>query len=242
MESIKRTVSGGNKQVISSTATDAQELLTTLKSVIAAAKSTQQNLLAREKNFEKRLAKAERFVDNNIKDIHATVNHFKIILETIEAKNWNAIIENMRISDQQKTQGLQELYTSAQKSIFESCKRVEQTASQIVKGIGKTLNTLHADDIEQLAEDCAKQVQKVSHSAVEQMSATVRWFHWKNLAAVFFISIMISLTIGLYINDEWPWEMHQTVVKQRAAGQAVLSNWNELSSADQNTLENSNVA
>ncbi len=223
------------------TPTNNDELFEAINTLLGSAKAAKENLTAREQAFETKLAKVEQLVENQLTDIQKTVHHFKQTLDELNSQNWQSIIDAIQNSSQQSTQGLQELYSNTQKTITDTCKHFEQASTAMVRNLGRTINSLQTNDIEQFAENCTEQVKTVVKSAQQRMQDTLQWFHWKNLAAATFISMIIVLGLGLYINGEWPWQAHQTIVKQRSAGQALINSWPQLSITDQLLIER-NVA
>jgi hypothetical protein len=111
----------------------------------------------------------------------------------------------------------------------------------VVRGVSKALGNIHPHEFQELIDQCGEEIKTVSHSATRTMSNVSQWFHWKNLTIVFFLSLLVTLSVGLYTNAEWPWEMHSTVIKQRNAGQALINAWDQLSQNDQERLENNMI-
>jgi hypothetical protein len=210
-----------------------ESLATLEKKLITAAQSAKDLLAAREKALENRLTKAEQLLGSGIKDIQTVVSHFQTILNTASANSWRTQAEATYKEGKTQAEMLQATQVDIQKSLKESCTRLNQAATQVVKSTSKVLGNLHPNELSQLVDLCNDEVKTTSQLANRQMVGVVRWFHWKNLALVFFLSALVTLSTGLYVNAEWPWETHKAVVKQRAAGQALLDTWYQLSQNDQ---------
>ena len=60
------------------------------------------------------------------------------------------------------------------------------------------------------------------------------WLH--NLSMIFTVTLLASMMMGLYLNDEWPWEYHNDVVQERQIANAVLQAWPNLSKRDRQLI------
>jgi hypothetical protein len=217
----------------------AQEPLAILeKKLIAAAQSAKEMLTARERALENRLLKVEQSIGTGIKNIQDIVSHFQTMLSQSSVNSWRTHAETTYKEGKAQAEILQATYVDIQKSLKESCTRLNQASNQVVKGANKALGNLHPNEFHQLIDQCSEEVKTVSQLATRQVVNVMRWFHWKNLAMVFFLSALVTLSIGLYVNAEWPWETHKAVVKQRLAGQALLDSWYQLSQNDQQIVIN----
>lgn len=213
-----------------------EKTLEAMSNLIASAATAQKNLLVQEQLIEKRLARTEQIVNSNLQEIESTVLHVQETLANANVDGLRSAVESMRSEGKERTQGLQEVYTEAKAIIKKACERAEHASTQILKGLGRTLDSLHPSEFQNLTEVSTEEVKKVSSRATQQITDTVRWFHWKNLFIVFFLSLMVSLSISFYLDDEWPWEVHNTAVKQRLAGAALMNAWAGLSPSDQQLI------
>lgn len=220
-----------------------QESLQALeKKLLSAAQSAREMLAAREQALTNSLTKAEHFVDTCIQDIQTQVSHVKAILDGASVNTWRVQAETTYKAGKEQADALQAAYGDIQKSLKESCTRLNQASIQVVKGVSKVLGNLHPHAMQELVDQCADEVKNTSELAAQQMTTVVGWFHWKNLVLVFFLSTLVTLSIGLFTNAEWPWEVHSAVVKERVAGQALLDTWYRLSQNDQQLVVNDMTA
>lgn len=216
-----------------------QEPLANLeKKLVIAAHTAKEMLIAREHALEDKLTKVEQSVSSGIKDIQKVVSHFQTILTEASANAWRTHAEATYKEGKVQADILQATYVDIQKSLKESCNRLSQASTQVIKGASKALGNLHPQELNELVDQSNAEVKTTSQLATRQINNTVRWFHWKNLALVVLLSALTTLSIGLYINAEWPWETHNAVVKQRVAGQALLDTWYQLSQNDQQLVVN----
>lgn len=217
------------------------ELPVQITEFISSAKAAQQSLVLRQKLLEDKLASSELFVDSEINKIQGVVAHFQNILKDAGAQEWRTAAEAVHKEGRQHVQTFQSNLGDVKKIVKDSCTHLDNASSQLVKGLSKTLGNLRTTELEQLAEDTAQEVKLLASAATKQMAELGRWFYWKNLMFVMFLSLVVVLITGLFIDDEWPWESHKTAVKERVAGQALLEVWPTLSLNDQQRIL-SNVA
>lgn len=203
---------------------------------IQSARTALDQLSAREKLLEQRLAMNERAIDNELHKIQGLVDHFNSILSGADVQSWRNTTEALYKEGKEQVTSLQDTLGDIKKTLKVTCSHLDTTSNQIVKGISKTLNNLHTTELEQFAEDSTEQVKNTVNIAVQQLTEVHRWYHWKNLTVVFLLALFAAIFTGMFIDDEWPWESHKTVVKQRVAGQALLSTWQQLSLSDQQSI------
>lgn len=203
-------------------------------------------LLTREKAFETKLSNAEHFVDTNLKNIQAIIVEFQNTLDKAGAQTWRSHAEAIFKEGKDQAETLKQLSGDLQKTIKETRTRLDHVSTQLVKNMDKSLGALHPNEFQQLIINSSNEIKTISTFALRQVNSMIKWFHWKNLATVVLLCVLATITVGLYIDDEWPWEAHKTVVKQRNAGQALMDSWPHLSQVDQrlvmNNISNNNIA
>lgn len=200
---------------------------------IEIAQKAEAQLQKREKALQDRLQATEQLIDSELGQIQSTIATFQEILKSSNAKSWQEKTDSLYKEGKQQLLVLQNFLGEITKSTKEDSTRIETMTTQVVKNISKSLQTLHTNDLEQLADDAKEKVKIVAESAVSNIQIVMQWFHWKNLALTVILAFIVTLFIGLYIDDEWPWEEHKAVVKERVAGHAVLQAWSELNYIDQ---------
>lgn len=207
-----------------------------VEAFIAQATAAQERMLAREKKLESQFKSAERFIETELDKIHSIVNIFQEILDAAGAKEWRTAIQNIHLTSAHQTERLEHTLEAIQGSVKKACTQLEIASTHIVKNTIKTLQNANTDEIAELAETSSEKIKAMSDTALHGMANILKWFHWKNLAIVILLSTTVTFMIGLYTNDEWPWEAHNVIQKQRIAGQAVLSVWPQLSLTDQEQI------
>ncbi len=132
---------------------------------------------------------------------------------------------------------LKQLNAETQSLLLESCPRFEKTSKSTVKNVNEAIKALKIDDFKYFIEESYDHVKTNSTKTIEDVASVVRFFYWKNLCVVLVTCIVMAVILSLYMNAEWPWEDHQTVVKERAAGKALMSAWPHLSKDGQALLQ-----
>lgn len=122
----------------------------------------------------------------------------------------------------------------------ESTERLEKLSKDVEHRLSRTVRSLRLDYFKKLINDGCERAEYVSTIAVERVSQVVKWFHWEKLGIAILISMIVSIIIGLFLNDEWPWETHHRVLIERDAGRLLLHAWPHLSKSEQKDIENSN--
>lgn len=212
------------------------DISATVEKFIAAAETVQATFAQRQEELEQRLATAEHVIHEKLQAMHTMVNDFQTMLAEIDVREWCNTVDAIYRSGHENIEQMEAAYTEIQKSIKESGVRLEQTSSQVVKNLNRTLGVVHPAEFHNLIDHAQEDIQKVSKLASEQMTSVMRWFNWKNFAAVIFLSLLISVIYGLYVDSEWPWEEHKIAARQRVIGQAVLNSWQQLSPTDQHLI------
>jgi|GEM_PF-3942856 len=214
------------------TETAAQEIV----QLVETATAVKQHLEAWEKAIDAKLTAAEQSIDKQLMQIQILISQFNRTLQSTNNQEWQRAANSIHAESKQQTMMMQEAYVDLKKATKEIHTRVERTTHQITKSLNNTMQGLHAGELQQLVEDSAADVKNFATATTAQVEQIVKWFHWKNLGVVFLLSLVVTLLVSLYIDDEWPWEAHKTVVKQRLAGQAVLTAWPQLTRLDRQLI------
>lgn len=214
-----------------------QELSTQLAELVASYEIAVDKIAEHEKVIEQRMQTADQFLSEQVDKINALMTDLReVMTEAGAARSRIAAKEALNVSETQ-IQHLKQMSTDTNQTLRESCERFDRTISSTAKNISEAIGTFKMDEFQKFTEQSCLQVKDTAAGAIGKMTDIVRWFHWKNLALAAGLSLVVAIFMGLYINDEWPWEMHGNVVKQRNAGQALMNAWPNLNKQDQQYLE-----
>lgn len=194
-------------------------------------------LPSREKHLDAHLTLSEKFLNEQVEKINALMKELQnLMTEANAARMRLSLQESLKVGEAQLS-ALKKLNTETQSLMEGSCTRFEKTSNATVKNVNEAIHAFKIDDFKYFIEESYEQVKNNSTQTVEEISNILRWFHWKNLALALGLSLVVAVLLGLYINAEWPWEIHQSVVKERAAGKALMNAWPHLGKADQAFLQ-----
>jgi hypothetical protein len=205
--------------------------------LIAAYEIAMARLNAREKNLDEHFELSEKFLNEQIEKVNALMADLReVMTEAGAARMRLSMQEALKLGEAQLST-LKKLNTETESLMSDSCIRFEKTSNSTVKNVNEAINAFKIDDFKNFVEQSYEQVKNNSIKTVDDVSKILRWFHWKNLSLALGLSLVVAVVIGLYINAEWPWEIHQSVVKERAAGKALMNAWPHLGKDDQAFLE-----
>ena len=169
-------------------------------------------------------------------EIRETVSDFESLMTEAGVARWRLSAENalqqgrdhvkaLETASQQHLEKLSqhhELYETLAKKSFD---RLDRASAYTIKNISDAVSTFRLTDFQKLAEQSIEVVEATSTQAISDLHKTGRRFHWKNSLLAAGIAMFATITIGLYLNDEFPWEAHQHVVTERHYGAALMNAW-----------------
>lgn len=207
-----------------------------LAELIATYEIAVDKMIIREKDMEECFQANERYVNEQLDKINVMLNDIKELMSEAGAARWRKSAEFMLRQGKEHIKHLNTTSLAIGKTLKDSVEEFDRIGGNAVKKINETVSVFHINDLKPWIDKSVTQINELSVSALNQIYSVIKWFHWKNLLLVLGLSLMIVIIMGLYINDEWPWEMHANVIKQRAAGQALMSVWPQLSGVDQDYI------
>lgn len=208
-----------------------------ISDLVAAYEAAMYRIHQREKVLETHIQLSESFLNTQIEKINILMSELRAIMTEENIAKWQiSAHETLTLGDTQ-LQSLRKLKEETKSLMNESCTRFERTSHTTVKHIHDAIQHFKLDDFKQYVEKSYDGVKDASSSVIDKTTSILAWFQWKNLLLALGLSIVVGVAIGLYIDGEWPWELHSTVVKQRTAGEALINAWPELNNTDQEYLE-----
>lgn len=146
-----------------------------------------------------------------------TIEHGKIQLDSMQ-KNSSLFFEQLQILKKQITE-------ASEKTL----KNISDCGEDVIQRLD---NHLSQYDVQQFARIANESCEQVEHSAKNTLTAShkmLKRFHWKTVTLAFCTALMTAFVTGLYISDEFPWEIHQHAMHERGAGKLLMSAWPKLS-------------
>ncbi|OGV40461.1 MAG: hypothetical protein A3F46_08125 [Legionellales bacterium RIFCSPHIGHO2_12_FULL_42_9] len=113
---------------------------------------------------------------------------------------------------------------------------LNQHTEQSLIRIDRYLANYDVHQFRRAASESHLQIEKVSGDAIKKSTRLLKLFQWRALALAVTTTVLTAFTVGLYISNELPWETHQKIVNERAAGQALMRAWSGLTPQEKNKI------
>ncbi len=192
--------------------------------------------------WEQRLYEQEERVQQQLAAFQEATEELRSIMTEAGAARWRLSAEQALSLGQDHIQTLKELsdeqiklqrernehFMRLAKKTFE---RLDRASEHAIKHIKETIETFNPTEMRQVAEKHREILESTSSSALTSINKLHQGFHWKSLAFAVVITFLASLSFGLYVQDELPWESHKQVELERNAGQTLINVWPKLSEA-----------
>lgn len=214
--------------VLKDNARQMRSLLREMADFIALYETLEEKLKAREKSLEEKLIASEIRLNQQLINIKNALKDFEEIMTEAGAARWRLMAEKALKEGNTYMEALQNTSTEVAHAIKAGCAELEQTASQTIASVAKAARSLPVEDFKRIAIEGSQQIKNSTIFAMKNIAKLTQWFHWKNLSMAFGMTILIIFITNLYVNDEWPWETHSFVAKERKAGHALLNAWPHL--------------
>ncbi|WP_133128143.1 hypothetical protein [Legionella nagasakiensis] len=121
--------------------------------------------------------------------------------------------------------GQQQLSTLCEQAVTE----INQHATQALERIDNQLSQYDPQHFHRIANESCEHVEKSANHVIMKSGNLLRMFQWRTVALAFLTSLLTAFSIGLYISDEFPWEIHQHAMNERGAGKMLMNAWPKLS-------------
>lgn len=112
-----------------------------------------------------------------------------------------------------------------------STSALEQITDHTQVSMQKLDNHLSNYDVQhfhRIANESCEQVEKSAQQVITTSGKILRLFQWRAVALAFLTTVITALAVGLYMNDEYPWEIHQHAMNERGAGKMLMNAWPKL--------------
>ncbi len=215
---------------------EVEKLREVLRRMAAWKSQVEQNVITQQKN-----------IYDQLQEVHQATEELRTIMSEMGIARWRITAENTLREGKDHLKVLDNLTREHLKSVDasneqfarmakKSFDRLDRATAYTIKNVAEAIGSFRIHDFQKLTEQSCDAVENTSNNAVNRLKDLVNWFHWKNLAFAAMITIVTSFAIGMYLNDELPWEIHKQVVMERNAGQALISAWPTLSQKEQQRI------
>jgi HD-GYP domain-containing protein (c-di-GMP phosphodiesterase class II) len=131
---------------------------------------------------------------------------------------------------------LKDQHQVLQHAIAKNVEQINQHTQQSLIQIDRYLAGFDVHHFRREASESSLHIEKIANSAVLKSTQLLRLFQWRAIAVVIITAALTAVGIGLYVNNEMPWEIHQHVVNEREAGKVLLRAWPGLTPQEKNKI------
>lgn len=199
----------------------------------------EEKIIAREIALESKLVSSEKSLAEQLTKIKESFSCFESIMTEAGAARWRIAAENAVRQGNEHLQILKNVSSASAQTFVEGCDRFERIASKSLTKLTEVSHSIPTADFQLAAKTGCKQLKKTSLSGIKRVSKLVTNLHLKSFILATLMTIFVIFVTGLYVNDEWPWEIHSQVTKERNIGRALLAAWPYLSPLEQEDIINS---
>lgn len=213
-----------------------KELLRRTGEFIAYFEIAEGKMISWKNNIESSLADHKHQIEQQLDAVKAQSDAMNETMTEVGAARWRIAAEKAlseggqhreaikHLSDKFLRQCQQErqlLNQIAKKNIDE----IQKTEALITLKINNVIKRLNLKELRDLAEQSRDLIEESAHTAVSQHQKLLKQFRLKSMALLFSVVLFTSIGMGLYLNDEMPWEIHKHAKQERMAGKALINAW-----------------
>lgn len=169
------------------------------------------------------------------------------ILTQAGAARWRLAAEQNLTAGQQHLASLEQLSGQVLAQITRQNEQFQINNNQLLEKIESLCETT-VTQIEQAALSCnlahfkqasdvsAEKIESTAKKALSKGERLLKSFQFKVATVAIIASSITALTIGLYMSDEMPWEIHKHAMHERHAGKALLFAWPKLTQLERDKI------
>jgi hypothetical protein len=129
-------------------------------------------------------------------------------------------------------------YSEFKQLMTKNLAQLAEYTEQALLRIENQLAKYDVDHFHRIANESCELVEKVALSSMHKSAGLLRNFQWRSITLALITTLITSFAIGLYINNEMPWEIHKQAMNEREAGRALIKAWPSLSEEEQHKIIN----
>lgn len=145
-------------------------------------------------------------------------------------------IEELHDTSQQLVNDIDEKHNHFAHLMEEQLKLIQEHADEAIDRVDEQLQQCDFQLFRRIANDSCEQVEKVATNAISKSERLLRNFHLRSIAMALITTVITSFAIGLYMNNEFPWEIHQHVMNEREAGKVLIKAWPALTQEEKDKI------
>jgi hypothetical protein len=90
--------------------------------------------------------------------------------------------------------------------------------------------------IEEHSELTILNVEKTAQNVLLKNEKSANKYQWQLIVLPLLTTLLTAFALGLYMSDEYPWEIHQQALNERGAGVVLMKAWPILSQQEKNKI------
>jgi len=163
--------------------------------------------------------------DQQLHRISNDINHFRHTLTQASKK--------LSQAGTAETKALENIYQTTKITIGAQCTQLNKASMTTVKNVSQLVSSVRKNHLKKLTEKKLGELHKSRTTSAQKIRQLVSSLHWKNVITVMLLTMLVASVVSLYVDNAWPWQAHNEILKEREAGKILLSVWPQLSAKDQ---------
>jgi hypothetical protein len=211
-------------------------VLQRMADLIANAEISLQTSKAATKNTETTLLEKSKQLDQHLRIISADIHHCREMMTRAGAQQLRSETEKLSQDGKKEAKILEDTYRKTKTAIAAQCVQLNKASMSTVKNVSQLVSSVRQNHLKKLTEERLGELQQDCEGSLQKVQRMIGSLHWRNLVMAVLITLLVATIVSLYIDNAWPWQAHQQILKQREAGKILLSSWQQLSHSDQDII------
>lgn len=224
-----------------------REAIKRIGEYIAYLEQAEQKMVSWQHNIDQKIQQHEHWFASQLNDIQIAIGELQGVMTETGIARWRIAAETALKQGSEHLQAIAGATSSHlaaldkrnedfSKTVQKSFERLDRASAYTIKNISEAISSFRINDFQQFTEHSCQIIENTSRGVIYHLKSMVKWFHWKSLSLAFCLSLLVSIITSIYITGEMPWENHDKVIAQRAAGEALKNAWPLLSDSDKELI------
>ncbi|HEV2613490.1 MAG TPA: hypothetical protein VGV92_02145 [Gammaproteobacteria bacterium] len=211
-------------------------VLQRMADLIANAEFSLQTSKNSQKDIEASLQEKTKLLDQHLRNISSDIRHFREMMTRAGAQQLREETEKLSQEGKKEAKLLENTYRTTKAAIATQCVQLNKASMSTVKNVSQLVSSVRKNHLKKLTEERLGELQQNCETSLQKVHRMVTSLHWRNLVMAVLITVLVATIVSLYVDNAWPWQAHQQILKQREAGKILLNSWQQLSHSDQELI------
>ncbi len=113
----------------------------------------------------------------------------------------------------------------------------ENVCDAAILQINEATKLLGLNEFRQATQDYRDSLEQQTDKILERLDRSTQWFSWQRFMIIILVAVLSAMTTAFVLTNQFPWETHQQVSLERAAGKILLKAWPHLNKEEQDYLK-----